>query len=502
MIMNEPSAPVVAGMKLRPETDMGLTGVRRLFDDLNRQDVRYCHWKSNVRLGMAVCGKTDLDLLVDPQHSQRFHQIISKHGLKTLRAAPGKRYPGVENYLGFDPETGELFHLHVHYQLILGEQHIKNYVLPLTDRFLSAVQLRSGVKVPRPELELIVFCARALLKYRDRDAIKDFLSIRSPGLSPVVLQEIEWLLEQTWPEVLEQTSQDLDGVIPAKIVHSLLSCIDHSPRDGARLFQLRQQLRKALRPYRRQNQLRASLTYFRELWFRRQTRMRLQDGGCLLVLIGTDGAGKSTMCRLLQKWLSWKLDARLFYLGSKQPSQRSKLLYLLFRASRRSQRAVAGRRGHENWLARKLASLRQALRYSHMVSLAQDRLRRYEAAQRLAAAGAVVIFDRFPLTTDLDGAKIERLAQENGSSLAHSFSRIEKDIYDRFQIPEHLFLLDVTPDVSLSRKPDHHREAIEAKYQSLQALANNDALPIRRIDASQPLEDVSLRLKQSIWQIL
>lgn len=484
------------------EAPVGMAAVMRLFAEMNQSDMRYCHWKSNVRLAEGLNGKTDLDLLIDPQQQEQWRRMLQRHDLKALDAAPGKGYPGVENVLGFDSNSGRLFHLHVHYQLILGEQLVKNYVLPLHEQFLDSATVHNGVKIPAPELELIVFCIRALLKYRDRDALKDILGIRAPGLSSVILAEARWLQAQTTPERLHHALQTLDNRLLPEIVLALLTTLAENPRDGAALLRLRGRLRRALLPYRRRSQLRASLSYFRELWLRKRRRMRLHGRGLTLALVGADGAGKTTMSAQLQKWLSWKVDAHLLYLGSKKPSRRSKALYLCFRMLRRSQRQAGRLLGEQSLPARSLAQIRQIILYSHQLSLALDRRTRNRAAEALAQAGAVVLYDRFPLAPQLDGPKIRAMSNEGGSSLTERFARREQAIYDSFQQPDYLLLLDVTPDVSLQRKPDHDRAAIEAKYGALQRLFADKKSHLIRLDATQEMEAVMAQLKEKVWQIL
>ncbi|HZD11569.1 MAG TPA: hypothetical protein VE553_09520 [Candidatus Binatia bacterium] len=487
----------------------GLPALMQLFAELNRQGLRYCHWKSNVRLQEALNGKTDLDLLVDAHQKKRFEQVMVAHGLKALQAARGKAYPGVENYLGLDHASGRLFHLHVHYQLILGEQFVKNVVLPLEKRFLDSAAPEHSVMVPAPELELIVFSMRALLKYRDRDALKDLLGIRSPGVPKAILQEVHWLLSRTTLDRVRQTLQALHEIVPGDIVLSFLDIVTGKPRDGVRLFRQRSRLRRALRPYRRHTQLRASLIYFRELWSRSRSpkKMRLPHRGRSLALIGADGAGKSTMCKMLRQWLSWKVDVRLFYLGSKQPSRRSEILYLLFRLFRRSHRSLGRLLGMQSAVAKRLDIWRQSLLYRHQLSLANDRYRRYRVGRHLAEAGVVVIYDRFPLAPKLDGPKIEALAGGEPADpatpdLVKRFGPREQAVYDAFELPDHVFLLDVTPDVSLARKPDHDRAAVEAKYRLLQEMMAKCAPQIVCVDANQELEDVVLDLKRAVWQAL
>jgi thymidylate kinase len=486
--------------------------VLNLFQALNQAGVSYCHWKSNIRLEEALQSKTDLDLLVADQHVGVFRKILEEFNIKPLNASPGKDYPNIENYLGFDPSSGNLFHLHVHYQLILGEQFVKNYRLPIETHFLKDVIQLHGVKTPTPELEIIVFCLRALLKYRDRDGIKDMLSIRSPGLPSHVLREAEWLLVQTTTESVSQTLQELDDWIPTEIVLDFLQLVTNSPRNGCQLVRLRNRLRRALRPFQRYSRFRASLMYFREFYRRRVSllkfntirKMALTTGGRTLALIGADGAGKSTMGRMLHKWLSWKLDVQFYYLGSKQPSLTSKMLYTLFRMSRRTHRDCARRLGEKNLLSRKFADLGQVFLYSHHISISYDRLRRLRSSQGRAAGGAIVIYDRFPLAASLDGPKISVLANGKLPVLTQVFSRWENQIYRKFNSPDYYFLLNVDPDVALQRKPDHVRSAIEIKYKVLQELLPNksDDLEIVYLDAEEPFDDVVAKLKEALWQVL
>ena len=125
---------------LEPEFP-SLEAVAGLFQMLHAQGVRYVHWKSNIRLGLSLQGGTDLDLLVDKEHSRTFRQILLQQEIKPILPPQGQRYPGMEHYLGFDPASGKLFHLHVHYQLVLGDEYIKNFRLPLEEYFLQHTRL-------------------------------------------------------------------------------------------------------------------------------------------------------------------------------------------------------------------------------------------------------------------------------------------------------------------------------------------------------------------------
>lgn len=481
--------------------------VASLFQALNRAGVRYCHWKSNVHLEQALSGKTDLDLLVDREHGELFRSVLNEHHIKPLVAAPGKHYPGIDNYLGYDPGSGKLFHLHVHYQLILGEQFVKNYRLPVEKQFLDSARPDQGVKVPAPELELIILSLRALLKYRDRDVIKDMFSIRTPGLPAAIRQEINWLMAQTNRASLEVALQTLGDIVPADVVRGFLDTVVDQPRAGYTLFRLRERVRQALRPYQRQDRFWAALHYCRELWRRRKRirsrppqKMSPVGGGQTIALVGADGAGKSTTRQILYQWLAWKFDTHVFYLGSQEPTRRSITLYLLFRMARRSQRECSRLLGDQRLPSRWLAGLRETILKCHHISIAYDRYYRCRTGRQLAARGSMVIFDRFPLEAPLDGPRIAHPAK-GSTALENFLYRWEQDIYRQNSWPDFFLLMDVHPDVSLHRKPDHDPKAIEAKHNFLRQFAARETGRhlIAIIDANRPLDVVVAQLKEAMW---
>lgn len=486
--------------------------VRELFDTLNRQGIRYCHWKSNLRLEAGLNGRTDLDLLVDPDHRQAFRHILRDHHALPVRAPRGRRYPDLEDYLGFDADRGGQVHLHVHYRLILGEQFVKNYHLPLEPWFLDTCRMSLGVKIPAPEAELAVLSLRALLKYRDRDMVKDVLDIRTPGIPDHIRSEIDWLRGQTTTAALNQALHAVDHLIPADIILEFLRVMANTPRNGRALFQLRQRLRQALGRHQRHGRVRATTIYARELWRRRNTflkfsptpRMTLPNRGLTLALVGIDGSGKTTHARIIRRWLDWKLDARGYYLGSKQPSRPSRYAYLFFRMARRTHTELTARSRPDRLLNRAIAGVRDALLYTHYLFTGIDRLRRCRAGARDAAAGRIVVYDRFPLRAPLDGPQIH-LAHGRGSRLKRAFARVEQRLYAHMPPPDLLLILQVTPDVSLQRKPDHDRAAILEKHQVLTnlltVLQTNGSQPIL-IDTEMPLNEVVRALKCAIWHRL
>lgn len=135
-----------------------------------------------------------------------------------------------------------------------------------------------------------------------------------------------------------------------------------------------------------------------------------------------------------------------------------------------------------------------------------DRYRRYLRANRLAEGGSVVIFDRFPIESPLDGPEIGRLNGNLPPGLKRAAQR-EAGLYKRFQSLDRLILLEVPAEISAQRKPDHPLETIQAKDRALLELKSRlrrAALPWKwvSVDASLPLAEVLLAAKRAVWEAL
>jgi hypothetical protein len=484
--------------------------------------VRHCSWKSNDHLLAALAGETDLDLLVDPQDGAAFAALASRHGLKRVIPPPAAAFPAMEHYLGLDRGSGRLFHLHVYFQLVLGARFVKNHRLPVERELLDRTRKLSGIPVPPAELELGILVARALLKYRARDVVKDVLGVRAPGIPAETQGEIEWLRGGRDLESIGSGLNPIGAVVPANIVASFLDVMARDPRSGLELVRLRARLRRALRHLRRHSRVGAGATYALALWRHRRhlavgrrgpPAMALPGGGTTVALIGADGSGKSTVAAEVVRWLGWKLDARVHYLGSKAPSPPTDGLYLGFRALRRSHRAVSRRLGDGSPAARSIAALRDLALALHHLSVGGDRRRQHARARRRAYAGGIAVLDRYPLAglSDrpdhrlLDGPQIAAVVGPRLGWFGRALSEVEARQYRRFGLPDHLVLLDVDPLVAARRKPDHRLEVIRAKARAaaeLAALAEATGVDVVRIDANRPLDRVLLDVKGRLWDAL
>jgi hypothetical protein len=493
-----------------------------LLTELDRHAIRYCSWKSNEHLSEALMGRTDLDLLIDPAHAARFREIVERAGIKSLVHPPRAWFPGMQHLLGIDRPSGCLFHLHVHELLVVGERFVKNHHLPLEADILDSASLLDGVPVPSAELELGILVARSLLKYRARDVVKDILKIRTPGLPSSTRTEIDWLLAQTTSDRVAAALRATGNIVPAGVAREFLEAYQKDPREGMAFLRLRGRLRWRLRLHQRRSKIRAIVTYSATTWARRrrfrrrppEIRMQPATGGLTIGIVGPDGSGKTTIATDLERWLGWKLQVRRYYLGSKQPSRASRWSYLAFRVLRRSRRSASGSRLVSSF-AEPIARARDLVLAFHHLSIGLDRRRRYRAGSRDAASGRVVIFDRFPLaflgaSSDhhlLDGPLIRSTITRPMGRVMRALAQGEERMYGGYRLPTHLVVLEVSPDVAITRKPDHRPEVISIKVRAMGELATlaenrGGSLGVVRIDANQPLSEVRRGVRSSVWDAL
>jgi hypothetical protein len=194
-----------------------------LFDRLHAAGIRYCHWKSNEHLDASLTGATDLDVLVDRRDARRFAAQLTELAFKPFRKLSGHDYPGIEDYLGFDADTGKLSHLHVHYQLTLGEKFLKGYRLPWEDVALATriFDAERGLYVIDPQLEVLLLVTRAALKLRTRDYL--LTAAGYPYMRGGILREFRWLAQRADEGRLRTMATTLVGERAAALLSEIVA---------------------------------------------------------------------------------------------------------------------------------------------------------------------------------------------------------------------------------------------------------------------------------------
>jgi hypothetical protein len=509
-------------MKLKQESPVPLGMVTDLFEQLNTHGIEYCHWKSNPGLPQSLAGLTDLDLLISRDGAGRFRTLLFQNNFKGVVSHPSLQYPAVEDYLGFDATTGTMVHLHVHYRMILGEQHVKNYCLPLEKAFLTNVEMQHGVKVPTPALEISVLVLRALIKCRNRDLLKELLGER-PGraISTGIRFEIEDLLEKISLDDIAATLRQNIDFVPIKLVLGVLGVLQEPNGAAWALYKLRREARRTLAPYRRYGPLRARLVYYRGLLTRerpfrvvfkklfpwRGFKKRPASGGLSLAFVGPDGSGKSTILEQLQPWLARRFNVCTYYGGSARPSFRTRWFRSaskLFKRIHRNCTRIFGDRILLFRVTRASKFLFDCLRF---IAEGRDRYGRYKAGTRKAGQGWIVLYDRYPLPAIrigdryVDGPRIASMCGDSAGRVARLLSRIEESIYKQIRPPEHVFVLRVSLKQAYRRKPDHRPEALELKCSAFDNF-KPDEFAHSDVNTEHGFERTMLEVKTIIWNLL
>jgi hypothetical protein len=492
-----------------------------LFDRLHAAGVRYCHWKSNEHLRATMAGITDIDVLVDRTAAQDLVRLLADTTFKRFETIARRSYPAIESYLGLDPDTGRLLHLHLHHRLTLGERHLKGYRLPWEETVLATRMWdeASGVYVTDPHVELILLFVRLAMQLRLRDRL--FGAFGRPYVPAGALREFRWLTGRVQRASLSEIAETLVGAEAATLLVAMAS--DQEPT-ARQLHAFRQAIRPSLAMYRTYGAVAA-------WWLRGLRRWRVQlaklerrlgrhvnvrrvvpHGGVLVAFVGSDGSGKSTVAAEIVRWLSPELDAVRLYFGNGKGTISLGRRLLEFGAS--VVHGVTGRRAASGEPAR-LPSFRRAAGKSWIrdwgdllwvLALARERRRRFRDACRARNRGMIVVCDRFPQAQFPglnDGPWLGHWLQ-HPSQLRRAAARRELAAIQlgEIQAPDLVVKLHVPTPIAQQRRPNVPTEQLARKASEILALEFRGAGRIVNIDASQPLNHVLLEVKRALWTIL
>lgn len=468
-----------------------------LFEYLNSNHIRYCHWKSNSHLGKALNGKTDLDILIHADDRGQFEQACKKFTIKKIISPPEKQFPGLEDYLGFDYVTGLLIHLHVHYSLILGQKYIKNHHLPIERFIFQNLTLKNGVAIPCPEIELILLIIRAHMKMDAISLLKHGIrDLQGQNYTPFPLdieEEMSGLISNCDPEKFKDILSECKLPIPATLFTAFISKFSGERYKCYDAFKTRKRIISSLKGFRRQKGISLFLKYFylnllnsRGLRiFTNQKKKKLVGKGKMFSLVGADGSGKSTLIRDLEKWLSWKLVVRGYYYGIPKNSFIDFIDYAIRVARKLKAGFLAIYIEYCLWL------LIAKLRYKVFLSSGKD-----------ISQGIVVLTDRFPLQEfksmeiPMDGPRLS----QRSTIIGRYFSQLESRYYNKIKNPNRIFVLQVDIDELRRRKRDLDISTHKIKADTVNAIKGNEQIIL--IDANKPYSDVQLELKRKIWEYM
>jgi len=397
---------------------LGIYG--NLFDELNDL-VPYAVWKAGHELHLALEGKGDVDILMARESRECFHEILRSHGF--IHAAFDLlKYPGLEHWYGFDVATGSLCHLHVYFQIITGESHLKSYHIPIEDeilgnRFLNSLNLYEAAF----QDQALIYAMRHYMK---RSSVVGYLL---------------WAYEHR--DYLDEFTYIAQGM--SETEHTFSLCEDSSNLRKEFNFQSLD-VDVTIRGYRTARGKRPLLERFRRF---SGTEALLKS---MLAVSGVDGSGKSSMVEELHKWFGEYFYTRTLHLGRPSPTLITfplrPILYIYRLLKGRNEDANVGEEGASGDGLKSKKGFVWGLRY---LALAYERSKLARKARKLADSGAIVICDRYPTLSPgkMDSPRIT----PGGSWLVEKMRIFESYLYDRTQKADGLIFLDVSEDVAIER---------------------------------------------------
>lgn len=508
--------------ELAMSADGTLDIVTRLVRELNVAKVRYCHWKSNEHLAASLAGGDDLDILISREDSALAEAVFARLGFKHFIPVPLKRYNGITDFVGYDPPSGKIVHLHTHYSLTVGVHRLKDYTLPWDIDILKSVVPAPGdtpIPIPSPEIEMLLLLVRTCLKIRVRDRVfgrgyqrlllaefepdRAWLADRIDGLK---LEKTcgQWLTPELWPLVRRTAGKPCNRTAILALRRGVLGQLS-----GYRVYGLIHAwfgglAREAFWVF---GVLNKRYLHWPFPWGRTAPR-----GGAIICIVGSDGAGKSTLTREITKWLRFKLDALPIYFGSGNGSSSflRKILILMRKLVPQLDRTIAknkqgdpGGRGGSGVIRSHLV---MAGLLTWGVLLAIEKRSKLRRAWRASKRGMIVVADRYPQTQTLgfnDGPLLQDLS-ESRWRLLRAVSRWELDIYrdaDRIG-PTLVIKLDVPANIALARKPDMNIAEIERRICAVTSMTFSERTRVVVIPADLPFSEVLSTAKQEIWSVV
>ena len=487
---------------------------RSLLGRLHAQKLRYCHWKSNEHVDAAIQGSTDLDVLVEQGRGDDLQRILAESGFRRFQATALTAYPAVEDYLGFDPATGRIVHLHLHHRLTLGQKHLKGYRLPWEEEVLSTSRLdpKNGIYVSAPEMELLLHLVRDALKLRLRSRLA--LTLGRSSAKGDFAREFTWLLERSDINAVVAMAGRLIG---PEAEAPLRRILEDGVQSQDRLS-FAAVVRPALSHYRTHGRLTAALLMpVREVFWTLgglsrkvfhwaiPLRRISPRGGTVVVFLGSDGAGKSTANADTMAWLGQKLDVVPIYFGSGDgPSSiiRMPLQFARFFLNKSSDSSSGPRAPRTTWRGgfKGIALILWAL------ALSIEKRGKLRKMIRARNRGLIVVCDRYA-QNQIDGfndGKLLGLLAKSESRFVRALAAFEARPYEESLLdpPDLVIKLIASPGMALSRRPEMNLAEIERRIAAVRSLSFPVQTLVAEVDADQPLDEVLRSVHRLVWKVL
>lgn len=481
--------------------------VNELFSQWNSNDVLYCSWKGNSHLDDSMKGTSDFDILIAEKSLKNGCKILKQTGYMLCVTQRAARYPGIQDWVGVDPQTSIMIHVHLHLYMIAGHRGMMEYILPWNELALSTRQLdeKTGVYIMNASLEIILLYTRFGIECSDKKIVKKRCDW---SLKEKTIHEVAYLKERMDFAMCKEMAKNLYPMCYETLVQYILkdNLDSYDLKNITKFFrkECKQWLRYSsfvillMKKYKKLEGAFMSI-YLKKIFgflYGRPAitkKIPVSKKGLVIAFIGQDGAGKSTVTTDIEKWLSWKLDAHRYYLGSGDH-------YHSWQKS--IQKSLPKRKG---FFLSVFSAFLSLTKYNR---LAKDVLKTIKNAEKYKDKGGIALFDRYPQTQFLginDGPKIRHMMSKTKSKYLHFvmsfFAKSEENTLKEAEnkSPDVVFKLILSPEESMRRKPHEDIDKIKRKHEIIKCLSFGKA-KVYEIDATMNYKDELILIKQLIWQ--
>jgi thymidylate kinase len=473
---------------------------RRMIDKLKEQNIKYCHWKSNMLLNDALAGYDDLDLLVDREDINKFETAILSLGFKEA-SNKNMSFSAIKHFYGYDNESGEILHLHIYYQIKSGPSWIKSMRFDFESYFLDHLtKHESGMPVPEKHIELTLFIFRVMLKY---SKINEFIMVKQE--QERTIKEIAYLKDGMNEKRLEEFLLKYFSKITLKQFYEYIDVIENG--STYKKYIKGKKVGKQLSDYKYLNFLEENINNIAQFTYRLSNRLffkkkkSLHSTGALIVVAGLDATGKTTVTHELKKWLGKNFTTSLVHFGKPPSRFRTypiNLLISLVRAIKPSNSlklSIKKEEGTESFIY----IIRQ-------IVIAYDRYTLAKKCLNRVSLGEIVLMDRYK-SEDYGVMDSRRLNPKYYNGLKYRLAEFENRLYDTMPKPEILFYLTVPVEVAVTRNEDRIKKGKESEeFIRVRHEQNKDLTYEAKhnylIDTNQPYEDEIRDIKFKIWSVL
>jgi thymidylate kinase len=482
--------------------------VSQLFEAVDKQGARFCHWKSNATLAAALDGKGDLDLLVLPVDVPKVESVLREVGFVEVAVPSWRSRPGARHFYGLDDGTGSLVHIDLYEQLVTGGTLLKNHHLPLEAFVLGSLRRQGSVPTPSRGAELALLVVRKMLECASLPEhallMREYHQVEC---------ELKWLAdESTRAGAIEFLRCSLPMVEPVLFEQCLRALA--TPSAVLARHRRGRQIERKLARFRLMPVRRAELVRWMRLARWALRRLRIGDAGmprlglgAIVAFVGPEGSGKSTHVHEISEWLRQAFAVRTLHVGKPTASLIGAIPNLL---------APAFRRLMPTYRPTSVARAEHAVSHTSIgfwlymwrcVGLAFDRWLLLTSAARQRKRGVLIVCDRYPSmqTGFVDSPELQL---ETDRSIHAWLARLERSLYSSMPRADLVITCQVTLDEAIRRNTTRRKKGGPepddlVRYRHAQFRRATPSVFQRHVlDTAQPAERTRLAVRRLVWEAL